>query len=156
MATLTSTGYRTAILGGTAFVDIFKYGCIEVRTGPQPATADDAATGTLIARITADGGAWTAGSPTNGLRFLQDGPRIVNDPVAPWVLKGEATGEAGWFRLVGNAPDDGQFSLTAPRIDGTIGLLSDTTDIQLFLPTVSITPATSIVVPYWWYGLPPL
>lgn len=156
MAVLTSTGYRTQILGATSFASIFLDGAIEIRTGSQPATADDAATGTLVAMITKDGAAWTAGSPTNGLQFSQDGPRMVSDPAQVWTLQGSGTGTAGWFRLLANTPDPGGFSLTAPRIDGRIDLLGSLMDCQLYLPTVSISPSTSIVVPYWWYGLPPL
>ena len=156
MAVLTSTGYRTLLLGNSSFRDIFEYGSIEIRTGTQPETADHPATGSLIARVTYNGGAWTPGSTTNGLRFLQDGPRIVANPAYPWMLKGSGTGTAGWFRLLPVAPDSGVFSATAPRIDGAIDVLTATTDSQLLLPVLSILPSTSIVIPYWWYGLPPI
>ena len=157
MATNVSTGYVERALSGTgAFPSIFRYGVIEIRTGPQPATADAAATGTLIAKITRNGNAWTAGSPTNGLEFAAGGRYVSKQPEHTWRLKGITTGTAGWFRLLGNAFDDNSASTTAPRIDGTIDVAGADSPSQMFMTTTSVTASTNLVIPHWWYAIPPL
>lgn len=156
MAVMTSIGFRAALLSGRGFASIFNNGAINIYSGPQPPTADYPATGFLLGRITANGGGWSHGSPTNGLKFAQNGQFMRNDPAQNWAMSGSATGIAGWCRLVANPTDPGTMSSTAPRIDGAVGLLDSTDDVQLFLPTVSFTSATSIVVPSWWYAMPPM
>lgn len=156
MAVRISTGFAAAILGPSAFDTIFQDGVIEVFSGPPPASADAATTGTLLARITKDGGAFTPGSPTNGLRFVRDGRFAARDFSHTWTLTGVGTGTAGWFRLKGNALDANLASLSLPRIDGAVGLVEQVGDFQLFLPTVTITPSTTIQITEWWYALPPI
>jgi hypothetical protein len=156
MAVRVSTGYANAILGATSFASIFLNGSIEIRSGAQPASADAAATGILLGRITRDGDAWTAGSPTGGLQFIREGRYARKDPAQNWILTGVATGVAGWFRLVGNAPDAGGFSTTAPRIDGMIGLPDAVGDVQMRLPNLSLSAASLIPHDSWWYAIPPL
>lgn len=151
-----STGFAAAILGPTSFESIFNGGSIEIRTGPQPDNADMPATGDLIARISRDGGAWTAGSPASGLQFTRSGRYALKPLDHVWQLKGIAAGEAGWFRLVANAPDDGTASLSAPRIDGTVRLDEATGDGQLILTTTSFDASTSIAINNWWYAIPPI
>ncbi len=157
MAVNSSTGFCAAILGPQAFDSIFRDGAIEIWSGAQPATADDGPVGTLLARITRNGGAWQAGSPSNGLRFVRDGRFVFKDPAQSWVLRGVGVGIAGWFRLVANAPDGRALSVTVPRIDGAVGLDDDSPgDFQMRLPTLSITPDTSIELGDWWYAIPPI
>lgn len=59
-------------------------GTVEIRSGSQPATADDAATGTLLATVTLG----TAPSASSGVVTMPD-PASVN---------ASATGTATWFR----------------------------------------------------------
>lgn len=154
MAVRVSTGYANAILGATSFASLFHNGCIEIRSGAQPASADMTATGTLLARITRDGDPWTAGGSSGGLQFVRDGRYVRKEPAHLWMITGLDSGTAGWFRLVGNAPDSG-FSTILPRIDGTVGL-SGGGDVQMFLPNLSITSATLVPQDAWWYAIPPL
>lgn len=156
MAVMTSTGFRTALLGGRGFASIFNNGAINVYTGPQPPTSDYPATGFPLGRITANGGSWAHGSPANGLKFIQNRQFMLNDPAQNWVFAGSYEGTAGWFRLVANPEDPGTMSTTAPRIDGAVGLADSTGDAQLYLPALEINAATSIAVPSWWYAMPPL
>lgn len=160
MAVIDSSGFAGLILGPHAFEDIFLNGCIEIRTGLQPANADAAATGTLVARITRDGGAWTAGSPANGLQFQRAGRYVIKHPLHIWRLVGIATGVAGWFRLRTNAADAGGVSLDAPRIDGLIAPLPEEgtppSPAQMFLPSLAITPSTDVEIAQWYYAKPPL
>lgn len=161
MAVRTSTGFASRILGPESFATIFQGGSIEIRSGTQPASADEPATGTLLARITRDGLLWTAGSPTNGLEFVNAGRYASKNFSHSWRLKGIAAGTAGWFRLVGNAPDDGGTSTTLPRIDGAIGLLpaeGETLvgDFQMLLPSLAITIGLERSIDQWYYAIPPI
>ncbi|MBK7002102.1 MAG: hypothetical protein IPH35_19720 [Rhodoferax sp.] len=54
-----STGLRNNIVGPTGIGASFANGIIEIRTGSQPATADSAATGTLLGTVTLASGVFT-------------------------------------------------------------------------------------------------
>lgn len=119
MALKQSTGLRNNLSGTTGFASTFANGIVEIRTGPQPLTADDAATGTLLGTATLNGGAFTPGVATNGLTF----GAATNGTVSKsgvWKFTGLATGTPGWFRLKGNALDNDALSTTLPRLDGAI------------------------------------
>lgn len=157
MGTEVSTGYAERVaLGPESFESAFRDGCIELRSGPQPLTADAAPSGTLLARITRDGGAWTAGDPANGLRFQRAGRYVTKDPAHRWRLVGLASGTIGWMRLLPNAPDPGTTSFTALRVDGTVGLVDSTGDVQFWLPSLSVSSSTEIEITQFWYAVPPL
>ena len=156
MSVQTSTGYIEARNLGTAFAALFQYGCIEVRSGPQPANADLAPTGTLLARVTRNGAAWAPGFPTGGLEFAAAQRYILKNPDHVWRLVGIADGIAGWFRLLPNAADPETVSHTHPRIDGAIGLVDAGGDAQLRLTDIAITESTNLIVPHYWHGSPPL
>ncbi len=124
-----STGVLNRLLGENG-VDtgadglrgIFKDCVIDVYTGGQPATPDSAATGTKLGQVTINAGAFTEGVATNGLEFDAPANAILSKAAADsWQFKGLANGVAGWFRLRGNAVDNGAASTTLPRIDGAIG-----------------------------------
>lgn len=125
MAISISSGASQSLLGGAAFTTLFAGAVIDIYSGTPPATADDAVTGTFLGRVTLNGDAFTEGVLTNGLSFTASGPSIIKTPGAVWTLTGAADGYAAWWRLRGNAVDAGGISLTAPRIDGRIGLSSD-------------------------------
>lgn len=160
MAARTSTGFVSALLGGSSFPEIFLNGRIEVYSGLQPVNADAAVTGTLLANVTRDGGAWVAGSPGAGLRFSTAGRFATKDFDHAWVMTGIADGIAGWYRLRGNAADAGGVSLTLPRLDGAIGLPPDPevpapfADIQLYLTDLLISPGLQRAMPYFYYTIP--
>lgn len=156
MAVNTSTGFEAAILGPSSFEQIFRYGCIEVRSGPQPVNADAAVTGDLLARITRDGGVWTPGQATNGLEFARSGRYALKVSSHVWRMKGLATGVAGWVRLIANAEDNGLVSTLLPRIDGLINIHGFSGDAQLYVSSLNITPATDVNISNWWLARPPL
>ena len=58
-----STSLRNNLAGPTGFGATFANGILEVRTGTQPATADSAASGTLLGTVTLASGAFTAETP---------------------------------------------------------------------------------------------
>jgi len=113
-----STGLRNNLVGPLGFAGSFDRGVIEVYTGPQPASANNAVTGVLLGVITLASGAFVPGSPDNGLTFdVPSNGAVTKSGV--WSFVGVAAGTAGWFRLKANAPDSGQSSTAAVRMDGS-------------------------------------
>lgn len=156
MSVKCSTGYAGLILGPNAWDAIFQDGAILCYSGPQPDSADLAPTGTLLGKITRNGGAWTPGSPTNGLRFIRTGRYVLKDPGHNWKFEGEAAGVVGWCRLVANAADAGADSLILPRIDGAVGLEDAVGDYQLRMVALEVTASTSVEISNFIFALPPL
>lgn len=154
MALQVSTRFKELLFGGTAFADIFRDGVIYVYSGAQPATADAAATGTLLARVTSGGGLFTPGSPLNGLRFSMAGPFVIKDPIQDWTLTGLALGTAGWFRLMANQLDPNGLSYNYPRIDGNIG--SSDSGAVLRLSSVIIENAQEVQIQQFILTIPPI
>ena len=129
-----STGLRTALAGLLGFAATFEKGIIEIRTGPQPANADAAATGTLLATVTMNSLAFTPGSPTNGLTFASASAGAVAK-LGTWSFQGIADGTAGWFRLKGNALDNDAVSTTLPRVDGSTATSGADLDMHIAIKT---------------------
>jgi len=129
-----STGLRNNLAGNTGFAATFANGIIEIRSGAQPASADNAVSGTLLGTVTLNSGAFTTGSPANGLTFATATGGAVSK-TGVWSMNGVATGVAGWFRLKGNATDDGSASTTLPRMDGSVA----TSGADMNLSNLSIT-----------------
>lgn len=109
-----------------ALVDRFDLGTgagtIQIRSGTQPTTANDTATGTLLATVTLIDPAF--GSASNGVATLTD-PAAVN---------AVATGTATWFR--------GLDSSGATVVDGSVTATAGGGDIEL--ATTSITSGLSV------------
>lgn len=109
-----------------ALVDRFDLGTgagtIQIRSGTQPTTANDTATGTLLATITLADPAF--GSASNGVATLTD-PAAVN---------AVATGTATWFR--------GLDSAGATVADGDVTATGGGGGIEL--ATTSITSGLSV------------
>lgn len=95
---------------------------VDIYSGVQPQSADDAISGTLLARATLSGGAFVEGVSTNGLNFATSVAGVLAKEAAEeWKYTGLANGTARWFRLRANAVDDGTSSTTLLRIDGSVG-----------------------------------
>lgn len=156
MAVMESTGFVEAILGPRSFDQIFRDGVIQIWSGSQPTSADEAPVGTLLGLVTADGVDWSAGAASGGLRFSRTGRYVVKDPAQLWQFKGIASGTAGWFRLLPNSVDPATRSMAAPRIDGAVGAADAAGDAQIKLPSINITPGLTIDISSWWYAFPPL
>lgn len=103
-------------------------GTIEIRSGSQPATANTAATGTLLATFTLVSPAFSAAS--SGVLTLDADPDITTT--------GAAAGTAGWARVKGSggatvfdgsvATSGGDFTIntTAITVGGTVNLTAGT------------------------------
>lgn len=136
-----STGLRTNLVGTTGFAATFEGGIIEIYSGAQPANADAAVIGTLLGTVTLGSGAFTPGSPTNGLTFGAPAAGAVGKTGA-WSFNGIAAGTAGWFRLKANGVDAGGISTTLPRLDGSIA--TSGADLNLSNITVAIGAPNTI------------
>lgn len=130
-----SSGLRDAVVTNYGLGAMLFGGHLQIYSGEQPASADMAPSGTLLALVTQDGKPTTAG----GLK-LTYGPKVgelIND--GAWVLKGVASGAPGWWRFVGAHPDDGTQSAYFARLDGAVGdsvqdmpaLIADTTVLPI-------------------------
>ena len=128
-----STGLATLLAGTTGFSGAMANGVIDIYSGTQPATADSAATGTLLGTVTLNAGAFTPGSTTNGLTFSAASAGVVSKS-GVWSFVGIAAGTAGWFRFRGNAVDSGGISTALPRLDGSVA----TSGANLNLSNISI------------------
>ena len=146
-----STGLRTAMAGTTGFGATFEKGVIHIYSGPQPVTADAAASGTLLGIVTGGAGAFAFGSPTNGLEFaapLAGG--VAKSESQEWKFKGIANGTAGWFRLMGNASDALGNSSVSPRLDGSVG----TSGADLSLSNIAVTVGTPATIDVFLFTIP--
>ena len=145
-----STQLRNNLAGTTGFAATFANGVMEIRTGAQPADADQAATGTLIGLVTLNSAAFTPGTATNGLTFAAAASGAVAK-TGVWSFVGiNAPGAgltAGWFRLRGNAADVGALSTVLPRLDGSIG--TSGADLNLSNLTV-VTGAPTTIDTFTW------
>jgi len=150
MAVKFSTGAIAKMLGknGTdtgadGLRGIFTNGVIKLYTGAQPATADDAPTGTMLGDITVGGAAFVEGSASNGLNFgAPSGKTISKASGETWKFTGSAAGTIGWFRFQANAVDNDSSSTSLSRIDGSVGVTSG----DLRLTSVTSAVGTSITI----------
>lgn len=125
-----STGLRDAMLGAQGLVAALGSPVLMIYGGTPPATADAAATGTLLCVISDN----SAGDP---LEF--DAPAGGTLPKAAaqvWSGMNVASGTATHFRIVDSAaPDDGTASATQKRLQGTCG----TAGADLNMSSVNLT-----------------
>ena len=151
MAIKTSHYLRDAVRRDKGIVELFANGVLDIYQGTQPTsafTSSNAAGATLLARITRNSGAFTPGSPTNGINLyagIYNVAYVEKDYGENWSGLCVATGTAGWFRLKGNAYDGPDtYGNTVPRIDGSIGI----TGQDLNFPTgVDFVTGATIVIP---------
>ncbi len=102
--------------------DAFNSGAMEIRTGTQPASANDAVTGTLLGTITVPATAF--GAPASG----------AVAKAGTWSTTAVATGTAGWYRLR-NSGD-------TIRQDGSVG----TSGADAIIDNASIVSGGTITV----------
>lgn len=109
-------------------------GYVQIRTGAQPADANDAASGTLLATITLNDPAF-AGA-TNGVAAADVSPALTAAAVA--------SGNAGWFR--------GYDSNDATVIDGSVTATGGGGDMQL--NTIALVNAVDVTITSWTITFP--
>jgi len=113
------------------FSTAFTNPVLEIRTGAQPASADDAITGSLLCEVSLPASNYFAAS-SGGVK-LQAGS---------WSGTVQSSGTAGWFRIKNGADTDGS-STTLPRIDGT---LSEGADADIVLSSVTLVVSDTLDV----------
>ena len=135
MVTRIPTNSRNAACNGV--VDLLDAGSgpgtVQIRTGSQPATGNDAASGTLLGTLTLSDPAF--GNAATGVATAAS---ITGDSSA------DATGTAGWFRAYdsdGNAVIDGAC--------GTSG-----SGAEMILSTTSIVTGGTINITSWTVTAP--
>jgi hypothetical protein len=110
------------------FQAIFKDCFINVYSGTQPTSADDAPSGTLLCTFYSDGAA-------TGLEFDDAASGVISKKsTETWSGTAVASGTAGWFRLY-QAGDGGASSTTDCRLDGACA----TSGGQLNMSSLSIS-----------------
>lgn len=126
-----STGLRNNMLGAVGLKGAMDGGKLIFYTGSQPASADNAATGTKLLEITVNG---------DGVTFLNfDAPSasvLQKAAGETWSGTGLANGVAGWCRFYGDpvADNGSTVSTVHPRIDGSVSKTSG--DINLSNTTI--------------------
>jgi len=106
-------------------------GTIQIRSGTQPASADSAATGTLLATVTLSDPAF--GPASNGSASLAG---------VPLSAVAVADGTAGWFRMLdsnGNTVLDGSVSVTGGGGDLQLSTTTITTGLTVEITSGSIS-----------------
>lgn len=149
-----STFLALAMLNATGFKTATANGRLELRSGPPPASADAAATGTLLALITIGGGTVTPGSNTAyDLNFDTATTTTISKAAAEaWSGVGIAAGQIGHYRYKGNAVDDdsADSSPTHTRIDGTVAV----SGADLNMPQLTVAVGTPISISSFSFTLP--
>lgn len=132
-------------------IDEFEFGVIYIYSGTQPATADLAPTGSLLAKVTDGGGPYVFGNPANGLKMITTGSGfLLPDPAQEWIVTGVANGTAGWARMMTNN-DNLLASNSLSRIDFAV----NEGGTGLLLSSTAITNGMIKPVDYFVYGIPP-
>lgn len=111
-------------------------GTVEIRTGSQPATANTAASGTLLGTLTLSDPAF--GNATTASPAVATASAITSDTTA------DATGTAGWFR--------GYDSAGTAVIDGSITATGGGGDLTL--DSTSIVAGGTIAMTSWTISHP--
>lgn len=111
-----------AAADGGSLADIFNGGVLVIFTGVQPASADNAETGAIMATVTKGGVAHNTSTGENGLLFqYEPGDGKVSKKAGQvWSGTVAQTGTMGWARLYSREHTTGS-STSAIRMDMSVG-----------------------------------
>lgn len=140
-----STGLRDGLMVTGSVKALLANGFLKIYSGSAPASADDAATGTLLCTISVNStgtGINFAATSTNG---------IVSKASEVWSGVNAASGTASYFRHVGSA-DTGASSTTQPRIQGGVALVGS----ELNLSSVSLASGATQTIDAYNFTIPTL
>lgn len=106
---------------------LMKNSVIDIYSSTRPTNADLAENGTKLIRMTKNGGAFTAGEPTNGLNLGEFSGTTLKRAIDPatgltevWSGEGITDGDARWGRWRDNSAVEGS-STEAIHMDGIVG-----------------------------------
>lgn len=147
-----SRGYKNKLFTGHSWTSLFNSGCIELFSGAVP-DVHAAPSGTLIARITQNGGGYTHGVATNGLTYTVSTEGLIEPAIgANWILTGIAAGTFTYGRIFG-LTDTFLQSETDPRIQFDVNPADG-----WGLHTTNATPGVGAQFPCtsFLFGMPPI
>ena len=114
MALRLSTGLRNGLCGSLGIKEMLDGGKINIYTGSQPTSPDNAETGTLLCTVTSSSG-------VAGVMLGTQGAGAIPKAASVWSGLVAAAGVAGWFRYYGTGGTTGT-SGTEIRLDGNVGV----------------------------------
>lgn len=142
-----STGLRNKMNDGGASGGIkgaLNLGFINIYSGPQPLTADAAATGTLLGTVSVNAGG-------TGLTFDPSVAGTISKAAAEtWKFLGLAAGTAGWFRFYPAGGNPANTSSTEARLDGSCG----SSGADMNLTNIAITVGAPNTVDVFQFTMP--
>lgn len=139
MTVKTSTGLKNGLLVTGSLKSLLDLGKLRIFSGPVPADADAAETGTLLCVIS------NAGTAT-GLTFESTAAAgaVAKKTGETWSGTNVASGTASHYRFVANG-DTGAASATDKRIQGTVGLVG----ADLNLSSLTLTSGAPQTIDYF-------
>lgn len=142
-----STGLRNGMLSGLSLKAALDGGSLLLFSGPVPATADAAETGTVLMSLT------VGGDGTTGLTFgTAEGGVISKSEAEVWATSAvDTSGTISYFRFV-SPTDSGGDSTTDARIQGTAGIVGT----DLVLTSTEVTAGQPWTLNYFNVALPTL
>jgi hypothetical protein len=127
------------------FTEIMRNCKINVYTGAQPATANDAASGTLLFTIT------KGGDGVTGLEWNPASAGAASKPSGDsWAGTAVASGTAGWFRAYEEGDDPSGASTANARFDGSVA----TSGAQINMTSTTIASGAVQTVSSFTYTQP--
>lgn len=133
MATRLNTALRNILADATA--SQFNNGIIEIYTGTQPATANDAPTGTLLATVELSNPAFS--SAASGIASKS----------GSWTAIAVSTDDAGWFRMKssdGLVVKDGSVTATGGGGEIELSNITITTGSVVVINSATITQPAEV------------
>ena len=142
-----STGLRNGMLSGLSLKAALDGGSLRLFSGPVPATADAAATGTVLMSLT------VGGDGTTGLTFGSAADGVISKSEAEvWATSAvDTSGTISYFRFVSSTDND-ENSTTKARIQGTAGIVGT----DLVLTSTEVTAGQPWTLNYFNVALPTL
>jgi hypothetical protein len=113
---------------------------IDIYEGSKPASPDYSTIPSILLGTVSQGG--YSGPDWGGSWREPENASIEKNRSEPWVMYPVRAGTAGWFRMR-LIDDEGGYSSTAHRIDGTIGT---TTDFDLVVPNPVVQVSTMVEI----------
>lgn len=140
-----STGLVNKLMDTASFKATFALGFIDIYTGTQPTSANDASTGTKLVTI-------SVGGTGTGITFEAAATDGILEKTASETWQGTASsgGTAGWFRLREAADAGTALSTTACRVDGAIA----TSGAQMNLGSLTVTNGAPFILTAASFTLP--
>jgi len=141
--------YIIATARGGSVIDVFRNMTVKLWSGSRPSSADLAEVGTKLVDITLNSGAFTPGSPTNGLSLRDTGSLSLGRAYIPgttteqtWSGLPVATGQANSIWIYDNAAVEGASS-SSVRMVGRVAQTGS--DIECVMST-GTTVTTGVTV----------